>query len=692
MALASDQESPLLSRAETPRPRLAVGATPLGKVALAALFPELAPTRGGRRPLAIAVWEGAAHINRGRARAAALCIPLWRLDHGLLRAPPWVKKAPVLSVTALAIEAPEAPRSPAANVPSLELCADRLLSMRGWETPALLRRATAARRELVAQRIGGAWWKGGELPDAAARADTYVVIDDLAHLAAADAMLNAALARSVADKIALVTAGGRSLPRHLAETAAARGCSVVAGPVDPWRVIERARWVYAAGGETGFLALLAGCQVCCFGNPFYAGWGVSTDDISVPPRPFRRGIDEIFAGACLVATRCLDPYHNTAASFEQITDILADWRRIEYANRRITACVGMSFWKRRRVADFVRSGLGSPPFCRTPQRALAAAKSRPGHAIAVWASRIPPGLAEGAGLQATPLVRVEDGFIRSVGLGSDFMPPASLVLDWNGIYYDPRQTSDLERLLLEVEFAPALIARARGLIARLVGGGITKYNLASAAPALDIPTEGRRILVPGQVEDDLSVLFGGADVRGNRDLLARVRAANPDAFILYKPHPDVEAGHRKGALPDRVAAEFADRIVREVATDSLLGQIDEVHTLTSLTGFEALLRRRRVVCYGRPFYAGWGLTTDLAPVDRRRRLTLEELVAGVLILYPRYLDPVTRLPCSPEIVVERLGCPELWRPGLLVALRRLQGMAVRRLQAFLPARRSGRRA
>ena len=103
-----------------------------------------------------------------------------------------------------------------------------------------------------------------------------------------------------------------------------------------------------------------------------------------------------------------------------------------------------------------------------------------------------------------------------------------------------------------------------------------------------------------------------------------------------------------------------------------------MHTLTSLTGFEALLRHRRVVVYGRPFYAGWGLTTDLAAVDRGRVLSLEELVAGALILYPRYLDPVTRLPCTPEIVIERLDDPKLWRPGLLVVARRLQGMLARR--------------
>ena len=45
-------------------------------------------------------------------------------------------------------------------------------------------------------------------------------------------------------------------------------------------------------------------------------------------------------------------------------------------------------------------------------------------------------------------------------------------------------------------------------------------------------------------------------------------------------------------------------------------------------------RGRRVATYGQPFYAGWGLTVDLAPPARRGRLlTLDELVAGVLLLF-----------------------------------------------------------
>ena len=71
--------------------------------------------------------------------------------------------------------------------------------------------------------------------------------------------------------------------------------------------------------------------------------------------------------------------------------------------------------------------------------------------------------------------------------------------------------------------------------------------------------------------------------------------------------------------------------------------------------FEALLRRKSVTCYGLPFYAGWGLTIDKIPCERRqRRLSLEELVAGALILYPNYLDPVSNLPCTPEVVLERI--------------------------------------
>jgi len=647
----------------------------------AALLPDF--TIAGRFPgtrdghlAGILTWSAARNERRERRRATALGVPFVRLGHGLLRVPPgWSNTTPVVSATAHELIGP----SSAADI----LDADRLLLTRGWESPALLERAASARRSIVARQLAGPWWNSGPTSELPQR-DGFALILAGANRSSSPALravLGAAIAEHGPDRIVLLASNDEdrlAAPASFVSNAVARGCAVLTQRADPWKAIRRAGVVYAGGGEAGFLALLAGVEVRCFAECFYSGWGVTSDEAGVPQKPFARTVEEIFAGACLIATRYLDPFHNTATSLEETLELIGEWRKIEATNRGIAVCLGMSFWKRRQVAGFLQSGAGPLVFRRTARAALCKARSRPGSAVAVWTSRAPDGLAKSAEDQGIPLVRVEDGFIRSVGLGSDFMPAASLVLDKRSMYFDPRVCSDLELLLLETEFDAALIERARRLIAQLVARGVTKYNLGKSTAAIQWSPGRRRILVPGQVEDDLSIQLGGAGATGNLDLLRRVRVANPGAFIAYKPHPDVEAGHRKGRIPDAATLGLADAIIRDVSTAALLAEIDELHTLTSLTGFEALLRGRRVAVYGKPFYAGWGLTTDFAGIDRGRRLSLEELVAGALILYPRYLDPLTRLPCGPEVVIERIDKPELWKPGPLVLARRLQGILVRR--------------
>jgi capsular polysaccharide export protein len=226
--------------------------------------------------------------------------------------------------------------------------------------------------------------------------------------------------------------------------------------------------------------------------------------------------------------------------------------------------------------------------------------------------------------------------------------------------------------------------RARELRRLIVEAGIGKYGRGKAAVAR--PDGNRRlILVPGQVEDDRAVQAGGCGLVSNLDLLRKVREDAPDAYILYKPHPDVVAGHRRGSIPERLCLRHADEVVGEVPIGSLIETVDEVHVNTSLAGFEALLRLKPVTTHGVPFYAGWGLTRDLGPVpSRRTRLrTLDELVAAVLLLYPRYLDPVTGLPCPAEIVVSRLSVEPDADPGVVVAMRRLQGKFMRRLRSLV---------
>ncbi len=290
----------------------------------------------------------------------------------------------------------------------------------------------------------------------------------------------------------------------------------------------------------------------------------------------------------------------------------------------IACLTGIAAWKRRRVRALLEDGKG-------------------------------PALPHEVTAAGVPVYRIEDGFIRSAGLGAKLVLPCSIVVDRRGAHFDPAIPSDLEMLIATSDFPPDLLARAERLAAQIVARGVTKYNLAGRLPTL--PAAARRlVLVPGQVTDDRSVTHGGAGITDMAELLARVRAAEPDATILWKPHPDVDARLRRGALPDAEALRHADRVVRGAALAPLLARVDAVHVLTSQTGFEALLRGREVVCHGQPFFAGWGLTRDLAPIPRRtRRIGLAELVAATLILYPRYCDPVTGRPCSPEALVDRLA-------------------------------------
>jgi len=182
--------------------------------------------------------------------------------------------------------------------------------------------------------------------------------------------------------------------------------------------------------------------------------------------------------------------------------------------------------------------------------------------------------------------------------------------------------------------------------------------------------------VPGQVEDDASIRLGAGEVRTNLALLAHARELHPRALIVYKPHPDVEAGLRDGRVAPDDLARLADAVANDADPAALIAQADRVVTMTSLMGFEALLRGVAVTTLGAPFYAGWGLTRDLGPVPARRaaRPSVAALAHAALIAYPRYRDPVTGLPCPVELAVDRLSTGAIPRPGpALRLLSKLQG-------------------
>ncbi len=428
-------------------------------------------------------------------------------------------------------------------------------------------------------------------------------------------------------------------------------------PCDPWSILPGARSVHAeAQDDLAMVAALLGIEV----------YGL--DGQQTAPEHLKAA-----ARQRIGAARYRDCFTGQNISVEQAIDQLAQWRTILDANRSLAAASGMAFWKKEAIGSFLWDGLRIPPLL-SADKGLETAR-RGNAMLAVWPSRVPDDLRECARARDIPIACVEDGFLRSKGLGAGLHAPGSIVIDHRGIYYDATRPSDLEHILAHQDFDSALIERAKALRRRICDTGVTKYGAQGGAD-MALPAARRTVLAVGQVDDDMSVKLGGAGVAGNLDFLRRVRQSEPDAWIVYRPHPDVQAGHRKGHVADRDVLAHADAI--DDGGSSLMGlvsAVDEVHVLSSLTGFEALMRGRSVTVHGMPFYAGWGLTRDLAqvPTRRGRLLTIDQLVAAALILYPRYLDPVTRLPCSPELMVDRIG--GTWTPqaNWLIPLRALQG-------------------
>ena len=308
--------------------------------------------------------------------------------------------------------------------------------------------------------------------------------------------------------------------------------------------------------------------------------------------------------------------------------------------------------KRGAIRRLLNSPKGRVRFIGSPRAAVRHARATHGR-LAWWAGKETEAVRAAAAAFDGPTVRIEDGFIRSQGLGSDFFGALSVALDDLGVYYDPRGPSRLETLIEGTVLTPDQAARARRLRDRVVEAGVSKYNLAGAALPTDWPTDRERVLVVGQVENDKSILTGCEGVRTNAGLIAAVRADRPDAFIIYRNHPDVLAGNRPGRL-DAQALGSVDAVADGLDVIDCIHACDRLATLTSLAGFEALLRGKAVSTYGRPFYAGWGLTDDRLTFQRRtRRATLDDLVHAALIAYPVYVAP-TGWPCEAEDLVEAL--------------------------------------
>lgn len=452
------------------------------------------------------------------------------------------------------------------------------------------------------------------------------------------AMLDAALANHPSCDVLVkvhpdVVAGRKKGHFDLAQLAHNPRVIVMDRDVHPAELLPAMQAVYVMTSQLGFDALMWSVPVFTWGMPFYAGYGLTTDRLAAPSRRHPVSLAQLLYATLVRYTRYVSPETGKACTPEVLMAWLGLQRRRRSLLPETVQMLGFSKWKHPLVVHFFN---GSQIHFVTPKKKLNSALP-----VVSWGCKHDEALHS----HAEPVSRVEDGFLRSVGLGAGKTRPLSWVVDDLGIYYDATRPSRLEQILLEHDFDAALTQRAHALRQVICTAGITKYNLPGnhwQRPA----SASRVLLVTGQVEDDASIRFGAYRIRSNLQLLQAVRAKNPDAWVLYKPHPEVLAGTRAAGSDEAQTVQWCDEVIGNTPLNQLLDVVDEVHVLTSQSGFEALMRGVPVTTYGQPFYAGWGLTEDcgLHPdvqARRRRRLSLDELVAGTLLLYPTYVSRIT---------------------------------------------------
>ncbi|MDR1007128.1 MAG: capsular polysaccharide biosynthesis protein [Campylobacteraceae bacterium] len=435
-------------------------------------------------------------------------------------------------------------------------------------------------------------------------------------------------------------------------------CKVIEDDINPISLLKLIDKVYTKTSQMGFDALILGKECVCFGLPFYAGWGVSDDRAVCKRRVKKRTVLEIFAAAYILYTRYFDPYNRRDLTLLETIDEIA---KIKSENRHKNGFFfGFSRWKHNFIKpffakeQFANLKFINPLFGSNHLKIAQKLGLDENSLIYIWGKKPFTEVKEFAKQKSIPTFCVEDGFIRSIDLGSDLTKPYSLVVDRYGIYFDATNKSELEEILNKTVFDKDVLKTAEKVMEFLVKNHISKYNIDKDR-VIKINADKKIIFVPGQVDDDASIIYGSQGM-SNIELLKKVREANINSFIIYKPHPDVIVKNRIGKLNEKKILLYADAVIKNISPDSLFKVCDEVHTITSLTGFEALLRGKKVVTYGMPFYAGWGLTRDNLTNSRRvRKLTLQELVAGVLIVYPRYIHPKTDKLCNIMIFLKSLN-------------------------------------
>jgi len=223
--------------------------------------------------------------------------------------------------------------------------------------------------------------------------------------------------------------------------------------------------------------------------------------------------------------------------------------------------------------------------------------------IYIWGYKAPDHFIDYVRAQDLDVFFLEDGFIRSGPDDESSAPPLSIVMDSQAPYFDTTRPNDLTDLIASFDFNQDGYDEtlAQEMLDYYVSKRVSKYNhqpYVNVAPIYGIKNR-KRILILGQVPHDDSLKYGGGIGITLLDVVSKAIEENPTAQIIVKPHPmtlnDLSITNTLNELNCLI-------LTQPIHLVDALETVDHVYTITSLGGFEALLRDKEVTVLGRPFY------------------------------------------------------------------------------------------
>jgi len=425
------------------------------------------------------------------------------------------------------------------------------------------------------------------------------------------------------------------------------------------KLLKQMDIVFTKTSYLGFEGLLVGCEVICYGLPFYAGWGVTHDLYGAESYIFRRyrknvSIMDLYTAVFLIHNKYFNPYKNKETplgkdiykkdSFMILKD---DIEEMNNKNKKVNILLKnnktievykvddensldnilntiikyksyLSYKNRVFVINNSKERIKKVEFLKNVEGDIIYLKENEINMNDIYKNDyfIFIGSLNEYGSKILELKHLgcENIYYYKEVPNKIDKNIKTFFLDQKNHYQNYKFQSDLEdKINNKIVIGVLDKEEPNKYIDKYIENKITQFKKGKYSfEELKSKINRKIIVVIGQYEKSDSIKYAGLGL-SNKDLIEKVKEDYPDYYLIFKPHPKSN---------EKLPKDIVNKIDL-ISLENVYGLIsiaDEVATISSFVGLEAMLINNNIstICYGLPFYAGWGVTIDKSSIEYQK--------------------------------------------------------------------------